>query len=452
MMYCVKNGRTGAVAGPAEFLRALLFLFFFMLGMPGYALCAGGSVFDRESVTEVMVGVKPWLESRGITMELLYIGESFSNISGGGKITDSTIYFANPGWHLFPLRYQDNIDLKLSVDTGRAGMWDDGRFFFYGLSNTGDDPTEYVGGIQRTSNIEAPNQARVFELWYEHAFLYDNLTVLAGVHDLSSEFYVSEYGRLFLNRSFEIGPEISLNVPVSIFNIAGAGARVKLKRSRRVTILAGVYDGDPGTPDENPDGMNIVIDRAREGLMSIVELQMGYSPDDGYYPNQIKMGAWYHSGRFEDVRSRNGLEASKYHTGNAGLYMTADRTLRITASGRLLGVFMQAGFVPPEMQNRNEVFFYLGGGMDLPGFFIGRPDDHLGLAVAFAKISMETGKAESDAGGVLRTYEMALEITYRARVLKWLTIQPDYQLVINPAGRPDLAPANYLALRFEAVF
>jgi porin len=246
---------------------------------------------------------------------------------------------------------------------------------------------------------------------------------------------------------------MSLNLPLSIFNVTALGVRVKLKRSGNVTYLAAIYDGDPGDPNENSDGFNIIIDRGTEGFLTIAEVQTGHTGEEpGFSPNALRVGGWYHSGEFEDARARAGLIAEKKHSGNMGFYATADRTMLSRKSGRQLGLFAQAGFTLPDAQDRNEVLLYLGGGINLKSILEMRPDDVFGVAIAYARISDDFASAERQATGKSRTGETALEITYRAQIYPWLTVQPDYQAVINPGGRTDVTTAHIASLRFEILF
>ncbi|MGL5837021.1 MAG: carbohydrate porin, partial [Sphingorhabdus sp.] len=45
--------------------------------------------------------------------------------------------------------------------------------------------------------------------------------------------------------------------------------------------------------------------------------------------------------------------------------------------------------------------------------------------------------------------EVAFELTYRAPVTDWLTLQPDAQYVLNPGATPGIRNALIFALRAE---
>jgi len=47
---------------------------------------------------------------------------------------------------------------------------------------------------------------------------------------------------------------------------------------------------------------------------------------------------------------------------------------------------------------------------------------------------------------------MVLEATYQAQINKWLSIQPDLQLIINPGGNQDLGNAVVIGGRASITF
>ena len=60
------------------------------------------------------------LEDKGIAFSVVYTGDSVSNASGGLKRGAS---------------YIGNLDLQMTVDTAKAGLWNKGAFFVYGIYN-----------------------------------------------------------------------------------------------------------------------------------------------------------------------------------------------------------------------------------------------------------------------------------------------------------------------------
>lgn len=433
--------------------RYLVFAAIVAFGLLFYSNAHARSLYDKDGLLDVVRDTKPWLDKRGIDFEIVYTGEIFGIVAGGEKKTDNVVYITNPGFNVMPTKYLDNLDIKLTVDTWKAGMWDHGKFFIYGLANSGADPSAFVGDRQGTSNIEANDTSRLYELWYEHTYYNGGMKVLVGFHDLNSEFYVTEYGELFHNRSFGIGADMSGNLALPIFNVTALGARLKLKMSRTLTYLAAVYDGDTGSPRENYDGLRVRVDEHEEGFLFIGEAQMGYTGQEpGFLANSLRLGGWYHSGQFQSVDAKAGLTPSGTGKGNIGFYATVDRSLVNRRSGRELGVFLQAGFTLPAVADRNEIALYLGGGVNYPALFDSRPKDVFGIAVAYAKVSDKFASARQKSSGELLDAETAVEFTYRAVIYPWLTLQPDYQMVLNPGARSNATTVHIASLRFEVVF
>src|SRR5258708_2393634 len=115
--------------------------------------------------------------------------------------------------------------------------------------------------------------------------LNDGLSFLFGLHDLNSEFYVTEASGLFLNSSFGVGPELSHSGKAgpSLFPTTALGLRARAVLNDQWSIQTAVYDGVPGNPDD-PRGTHIIL-RADEGVMSISEVAWG-----GFH-----LGGWIYS-------------------------------------------------------------------------------------------------------------------------------------------------------------
>jgi porin len=109
-----------------------------------------------------------------------------------------------------------------------------------------------------------------------------------------------------------------------------------------------------------------------------------------------------------------------------------------------LAAFLRLGYAPPD---RNLFSFEVDAGLTFKGLFPNRELDVLGVGVVYGRIGY-AGRLDRDEilfsgiAGTIRDYEAALEITYRARIAPWWTLQPDMQLVFHPGGHVALpAPA-----------
>ncbi len=372
-----------------------------------------------ESEAKSTMGVK------GLSLETTLTLEYISNVSGG--ISRDSAFLGN-------------IDIIGGLDTEAAGWWSGGTFSVYGLGNfnNGRVPTEIIGDIQASSNIEAPETFKLYEAWYNHSFMDNSLLVLVGLHDYNSEFDVMEYGGVFHNSSFGIAPGISQAGP-SIFPTAALGLRVAVKPTEGAYILSGIYDGVAGDPcdDESSD---IQFDSG-DGVFYALEtgLTRAEGSDAPYY--KVALGGWYHTKRCEDL-------AGQPVENNGGGYVIVERQIyqeQDKAQG--LGIFGQVGSAPDDI---NVIAYSVIGGLNYTGLIPGRDEDVTALGFSQAILSDDYLALEENAG--LNDSETAIELVYQAGLTEWFTIKPDIQYIINPASAPGIDNALQIGVRAELVF
>ncbi|NOR65392.1 MAG: hypothetical protein GQ468_05180 [Candidatus Scalindua sp.] len=374
------------------------------------------------------------LEGKGLSFDLVYTADFVTNHSGGLK-TNSDVDTS--------ISYLSNTDLIVELDTEKAGLWNGGTFHAHFFNHHGAEPSlNKIGDLQIADNFETNKVTKVYEIWYEHSFdLYGtDLSFLIGLHDLNDEFNISEYGLLFINSSFGFNNEISNNIPVSNFPVAAPGIRVKWEPTEKLYFMAEISDGDPG---RNEDGFNLKLSSSKVNFFEL-GYHFGDQEESRTMPGTYKLGGWYHSGKFDDVRDTDENDDPRKHDDNYGIYFIADQMLIPGEGKRGLGAFFQIGGVPDD---RNEVDFYVGGGLRYQGIIPSREDDILGLAVAHASISEDLRDVEKR-----DSHETAVELTYRARIFPRFAIQPGVQTIFNPGADSSLDNAWVSIVRFEISF
>jgi porin len=364
-------------------------------------------------------GRRQAFEEAGLTVSALLTTDIVTNMTGGRR--RGTVVLSNG-------------DLKLTLETEKIRWWPGGTLLLYLLGDVGGNPSAWVGDLQRTSNIEAPDTVKLFEAWYEHYFVPETFSLLVGLHNYSADFYVLEYATPLLNSSFGIGPEVAQTNP-SIFPTTALGARARYLPLPRVYILAGVYDGVPGNP-ENPHGTQIIL-RQDDGLFYGIELGTTSLADHRAARHyKLAIGAWYHHTTLEDFSGRR-------RSHNSGLYALGEMAVwREQDPAQGLGVFMQVGTAACD---RNPIAYYLGAGLMYTGLVPRRERDVLGLAVAHARTSMAFRRAQADSA----SGETALEVTYQAEVGSGVQVQPDLQYVLHPGALLTVEHALVLTLRVK---
>lgn len=370
-------------------------------------------------------------EVPAVALSVVYTADVWRNARGGVK----------RGW-----RYLDNLDLTLTVDAERALGWNGATIFLYGLYNNGTSLTdELVGDLQTVSNIDAGTEAaRLYEAWVEQRFAGDRASVKVGLYDLNSEFDTNDSNSLFINSSHGIGPDFSQsgeNGP-SIFPVTSLALRADYSFADNWLVRAAVLDGVPGDPDR-PKRTAIKLGNG-DGALIVAELE--YSDDR----TKAAAGTWRYTAKFEDMLATQLVGESVAREGNEGVYMFAER--KLTGGGRDapgLAGWVRLGFADAKF---NPIESYVGGGLVHTGLLPGRNEDQFGLAVASVRLGHRFRRTLELAGELSTKRETNIELTYRAALAPWLTLQPDVQYVINPGARPALNDALVIGLRAELGF
>ena len=203
----------------------------------------------------------------------------------------------------------------------------------YLLNNHGDSLSELMGDFQIANNIEADSNSRLYEFWYQHQF--KNVKIILGQHNLNSIFLIANTKDFFINSSFGIQPDISSNVPTSIFPLAGLGGIISINISPNICLVNGFYDGDPGTELSNPNSLKWSLIKT-DGALFIHELSYNYKKDDISMAS-YKLGFWNHT--------QNKTYNSAIKKRSQGVYFIGNKKLtNIENHQNGLSLFTQIGF------------------------------------------------------------------------------------------------------------
>jgi porin len=317
--------------------------------------------------------------------------------------------------------YVGLAELEVTFETQKAGLWHGGTFFVHGINVHSDaKPTaQLVGDLQGVNNNEAPRTTRLYQLWYEQTFLEERLSLLGGLHDLNTDFMFSDNAGLYVNGAFGLSPVLWANVGTSVYPLTAPGARAKIKAAQNWELLAGIYDGDPGDADINEHNTHLAL-KSQDGLLSIIESDFHFKlPLQDGLPGTLKEGIWYHSGTFQDEDD------------NYGAYAIIDQMIYREEKAQGLSLFFMGSGAP---KNRNAVDRHIAAGANYVGLLPGRDEDTLGVAFTSA------------------SSEKTLEGTYMVKVNDHLSIQPDFQYVMNPSGDPAIKNASVITLRTRLTF
>ena len=365
----------------------------------------------------------PRRELAGVTFPLEVTTEIFGNLSGG--TTKAAIW-------------ENLLIAGLEVDFEKAAGLGGLRLKVSGLYAAGSGLTsEAVHDLNTLSNIDAFDSLRLYEAWLQQDFWDGHFSIRLGQILADAEFFVSDYGALFVNSSFGAIPLVSQNLVPPVFPVAAPGLRLRAAGSKSFYAQAALFSGDVGDPaTNNQHGVRFAF-RREEGALVFFELGYELNPaaascSPSHLAGAYKLGGFYDSGEFGDNRGR------RQEHGNYGLYLVAEQELwHPEANGaRALAVFGRLGVAPDD---RNLVPLYLDVGLNFRGLLPSRIDDSMGLGFSHTELSDELV-----AGG---GHEEVIELTYQLALGKHLFLQPDLQFIVRPGAVEPAATAVVAGLR-----
>jgi len=374
-------------------------------------------------------GARTSLEDAGISTEVVYKFDVMNNVSGG--IKEGT-------------RALDNLDVIFGFDgekiVGVKGLSAKIQL----LNNFGGTPdADLVGSGQGIDNIEVPQSTgKLYQAVIEQNLFEDKISLLAGLYDLNSEFYLTDSSALFIHSTFGIGTDIAQsgqNGP-SIFPFTSLAGRVRVKPTEDTYVQFAVLDAVPGDVD-HLNGTHINLDE-NDGELWVAEA--GYTPSGA----KLAVGKWYYSEKFDHqtLVDSNGDPLKKH---SQGAYIIGEKQVYHEQGDQGLTLFGRLGFANGSV---NQFDYAWSAGMVYTGLFPSRDEGQLGFAMTGAHNGNEFKDASFAAGTPVDSAETTFELTYSDKITPWLAVQPDVQYLVNPGTDKTIDNALILGTRLTVNF
>lgn len=385
-------------------------------------------------------GVRKWLASHGVTFNLIYTNDVLGTVRGGLRRG-----FIDQG----------KLEYNMTVDLEKLAGWEGLTFYTnaFQIHNTGRIRRDYVGGINTIAAIEAVPTTRLSELWLEKKLFDGQASLRVGQLAADTEFFFSALSFMFLQSDWATISASNLPSGGPAYPLSTPGVRFKADPNANVSLLVAVFNGDPAGPGQGDEQL-----RNRYGLnfrvtdpplvMAEAQYRRNQGKDDTGLASQLKLGAWQHFGKFDDLRytvdniplgSLGGLGEPARVRGNFGVYAVGEQQLYRLPGGAAdsgVSVFSRISYSPSES---SLIDFYVDGGVVFAGMVPNRPDDKFGASFIYARYSdaargFDLDRILAGNSGFIRDYEANLELNYTASIVPGWTVQPVLTYVWHPSG------------------
>jgi porin len=395
---------------------------------PAYAETAAAPMGTTQGVKPFSQAIKAEDETSPYQLKLQYTGELWDNAAGG--IQTGTAYM-------------QNVDAQMRIDADKGFGWKGGRIFLEGYYESSRSMAPFVGAVQDASVIDT--EVTTFLLY--QAYYDQNLgdtDLLLGIYDMQNDFGSTRPMDIFFNGGYawtttlDASGQQGLNGR-SQYPFTTLGFRAKHTINDQWEVLGAVFDGMVDNV-EHPGVTDLLINK-KYGVFGIG--QVNYTPIPR---TKIMAGAWGYTGKFETQNEVNADDTPRQVYGSVGGYVGGATRLYTQEGKRGLDGFANIGFADPVV---NQIDRSVNMGLTYTGLLDARPNDKLGLAMTIAGAGDPYRKAQTAEGNATDHYETNFELTYRAPITSWLTIQPDVQYWINPGLDPTKKDDFLVGVHFE---
>jgi porin len=325
------------------------------------------------------MGVRSKLADRGVTVAVLFIADSFGNVSGGIRYGAADYNLAAFG---------------IIFHTDRLFGWLGGQFHVGVAENFGKSLSrECVGNkfpIQLADVADA--HSRLTYLSYTQSLWEDRLSIRLGRLTINSVSRVLQGIRIPRRRS---GAARNIFERTRCVWLSGhdLGARVKFQPVKQFYAMAGAYNGDPRLKQGSRHGLDFSL---RGPVFAIGEIGVCWSCEENFprLPGNLKIGGYRNGGSARVFAAESAVQ-SETARGRNGFYVVADQALvrwGDSAPDRHLGVF--GAFMAAPDQRINPVPYFFDTGLVAYGPSSKRPRDFVGLALVYGSYSRDLRLAE----------------------------------------------------------
>ena len=383
---------------------------------------AAESSLEREHATGDWNGARTRLHERGVDPFARYVSGVWGTAKGGLKKS---------------ARYEGYAEWGLDSDLEKGIGWTGGLFHAKWIWYHGGQPNEELIGASSAagaSNLEANRAVRFYTLYLQQTALDGALRFKAGQLAADDDFFVSKWASEFANSSFSDFTLLGAGFDSPVYPVAAPGVYASANLHDRVSIQLGVYTADVGSDKSRNWGFNWEFSA---GAALFAEAALHARP--------FGLEATLTFGALVNTSDQENFEDGGRDRGLYGFYAVWDQTLLNDDEGEPhLGIFFRTLISPQsELATLRRLF---QGGIVWRGPIPGRPDDVAGVAAAWVEAQSDFRNVARQTEGLINDEQGIVEIMYRTQLTPWLSLQPNLQVIIDPA----LARSTALVLGLRA--
>jgi len=394
-------------------------------------------------------GLRDQWQQAGVAFYLNYTSEPMWNVQGGERRGGT---------------YTQNLGLDLHFDLAKLFGVPATTFLVKLAKRDGDSVSaEYVapsegGNIFPVQQIYGGQTWHLVNVQLNTRLLDDRLDLAYGRIVANDDFLRSPLYCQFLNNAICGSPKaVFFENPFafSAYPSAQWGLRARYDTpDRRWTLQAAVYDadinlqgGNPAAPAHNAHGDSWGF--GANGVVLAGELQYHHLRDSKTgRPGTYKLGGFWMNGDYQDLSRNDNATVN----GNAMLWLLADQRLYRPEPGSERGLSALGAWIYSLEDKANFLDQQVSLGLVYQGLIPGRDQDTTGLLFTKGWVTDQQHPARRAAGLATQHAETVLELNYKIVLGHGISLQPDLQYIIDPAGTGEIDDAFLLGAQVTIDF
>jgi porin len=402
-------------------------------------------------------GARSYLDDRGIDLQLDYTTETAANVSGGRRQG---------------IDYAHQIGLQADIDWEKlAGLRGFSTHTIVVNRAGRNTSTDYIGdNVIQAQEIYGAGFSKLAKLvyFYGEEKLWDGRgDVAAGRLAVGADFAASPLYCNFMTLTICGHPRgLTSNQGFTDWPTASWGGRIRVQPTSDTYLMAGLYESTPFPPG-GPSGWDWSTSRATgEVFPAEIAWEPVSGPDrlQGHYKLGIAYDNSSFTDNFYDAAGRPFLTSgapARRDQGRVSVWATADRMVMRNGPNPNDGLILLGAYAHNSPDVSLFEHFAWVGLLDR-GFWRSRPQDQLGLAATYYRVSRGVTRREEMqgsfgvpfTGGIfgVQSDAFVLEANYDIPVYRGIDVQPELEYFIHPGGQAAVPNAFVLGLKTHVLF
>lgn len=367
-------------------------------------------------------GTRTAWQKDGVTLRGDYVSESFAITQGGLERGQ---------------RYAQQIRLGADFDMRTLAGWSAGTFHLTVNDRAGRGvSTDLVGNRLPIQEVYSSQFAKLTELSYDQDLWNHRGNVKLGFSAMGNDFGGLPLLCELVNAAFCAHP-LGLSGGSGWGNYPNArwGARLSYALSPAMTVKVAAFQVNPKA--SRASRAFSPVTQGGTGTLFPLEVEL-HSPSAAHagYPDELKIGGYYDS---SSVTRQGGSGSVR---GRHGFYLLGDQRVFNERRNPARGLTFAAETMWADRSTAQITRWYSLDAI-YTGTFAGRDQDTVEFGYARAAINQRlvdayrvenAGVVDSDSLDTLPSGEAVFELSYGWRALRWLTVRPDVQYVVDPGA------------------